>query len=82
MSEWWVNAVARSTVRRALASAVLVGPILIAINHGDALVDGNVTRSRVLKMLLTFAVPYAVSTVSSVQAALERRREEKPTVLE
>ena len=74
MSEWWANAAARSTVRRALASAFVVGPLLIAINHGDAIAGGEVTRGRMLRMLLTFAVPYGVSTFSSVQAALGYRR--------
>lgn len=73
MSEWWTYAVARSTVRRALGSALVVGPILIAINHADALVHGEVSGGRILKMLLTFAVPYAVSTFSTVQAELGHR---------
>jgi cation transporter-like permease len=73
MNHWWAYARARSTVRRALASAVVVGPILVVINHADAIVHGDVTGSRMLKMLLTFAVPYAVSTYSSVQAELEHR---------
>ena len=55
-------------VRRALGYALGVGAILIAINHGDALLAGEVSTGRSLKMLLTVCVPYCVSTASSVSA--------------
>lgn len=55
-------------VRRALGYAIAVGAILIAINHGDALLVGEVSTGRALKMLLTVCVPYCVSTASSVGA--------------
>jgi hypothetical protein len=57
-----------SVVRRALAFAVIVGAVLIAINHGDALASGEVGPARWVKMGLTLLVPYVVSTVSSVMA--------------
>ena len=55
-------------VRRALLYAVVVGAILIAINHGDALLAGHVGSERWWKMGLTVLVPYTVSTLSSVGA--------------
>jgi hypothetical protein len=55
-------------VRRALLYAVVVGTVLIAINHGHALLAGEVERSRLLRMALTVVVPYVVSTLSSVGA--------------
>ena len=61
-------ALSRSVVRRALGYAVVVGAILIAINHGDALARGELGPTRLFKMALTLMVPYAVSTLSSVQA--------------
>jgi hypothetical protein len=70
LKDWYTCAMSPATVRRALASALLVGPVLVAINHGDAILDGDVTAGRVLKMTLTLVVPYAVSTFSSVQSAL------------
>jgi hypothetical protein len=67
-----------AVVRRACLYAVVVGAVLIAINHGDALVAGDVGAGRLWKMGLTVLVPYAVSTLSSVgamrQAAVDRRR--------
>ena len=58
----------RSVVRRALGYAVVVGSVLIAINHGDALLAGEVSSGRWIKMGLTVMVPYLVSTLSSVAA--------------
>ncbi len=57
-----------SVVRRALGYAVVVGSILIAINHGDAILASELTPARWWKMGLTVLVPYAVSTLSSVSA--------------
>lgn len=62
-----------SVVRRALGYAVVVGAILISINHGDALLAGEIDRGRALKMGLTVIVPYVVSTLSSVSALREGR---------
>ena len=74
MKEWLQLAFQPSVVKRALKYAVIVGCILIAINHGDAVLRGQVTSGRLLKMLLTVTVPYVVSTLSSVGALLETRR--------
>jgi len=63
-----------SVVRRALLFAVVVGPILIAVNHGDALLRGELEARRWLKMGLTMLVPYLVSTVSSVAALRDAGR--------
>jgi hypothetical protein len=62
-----------SVVKRALKYALVVGFILIAINHSDAILSGHVTGGVLLKMLLTMMVPYVVSTLSSVGALLEMR---------
>jgi hypothetical protein len=68
----WIQLVATpSVVRRALGYATVVGVVLIGINHGDALVRGDVDGVRILKMALNFVVPYTVSTLSSVQAMRE-----------
>ncbi len=56
----------RDVVVRALKTALLVGTILVVINHGDNLLQGEVSLVTALKMLLTFMVPYCVSTYASV----------------
>lgn len=63
-------------VRRGLRFAVIVGMILIAINHGDAILRGDIGPERILKMALTVVVPYCVSVFSSVSAM--RHYEDKP----
>ncbi len=58
--------------RRALISALIVGIILALINYGDKVLAGALNKIDIAKILLTFLVPYGVSTVSSVLAAQER----------
>jgi len=72
MADWWQLATSAPVVRRALGYAVVVGAILIAINHGDALLRGELETGRLLKMGLTVLVPYTVSTLSSVSALRQR----------
>ena len=69
----WAIAFEARVVRRALAFALVVGSVLIAINHGDALLAGDVGARRWLKMGLTVLVPYVVSTWSSVLAVRAAR---------
>ena len=63
---FWSLASRHDVVVRALKTALLVGSILIAVNHGDALLRGDIDFVRLLKMLVTMAVPYCVSTFASV----------------
>lgn len=53
--------------RRAVRVALLVGVILFAINQLDVVLRGEVTPLVVAKIILTFAVPYCVSTYSALQ---------------
>ncbi|TXR54385.1 nitrate/nitrite transporter NrtS [Reinekea thalattae] len=54
--------------RTAIRVALIVGSALALINHGDKLVTGTLTVPAILKMLLTYLVPYSVSTWSAVKA--------------
>lgn len=74
-SSWLSLALQPSVVRRGLMYALVVGAILIAINHGDALLAGDVGVGRAPKMALTVLVPYVVSTLSSVGALRATERE-------
>jgi hypothetical protein len=68
---WLQLAFERHTVARGVAYAVVVGGILILINHFDLITgDGQFTTARLVKMGLTIVVPYLVSTFSSVGAQL------------
>jgi hypothetical protein len=68
MGDWMALAFAPPVVRRALKYAVVVGAILIAINHSDAIMRGDLPPARLFRMALTVMVPYLVSTLSSVEA--------------
>ncbi len=75
-TETWLQlALQPPVVRRACLYAVGVGALLIAINHGDALLAEEVRPARLWKMGLTVLVPYGVSTLSSVGALREAARE-------
>ena len=74
MSSWLSIATRPRVWRRALAYGVVVGAILIAINHGDALLRGDVDNVRIIKMMITPLVPYVVSTLSSVGAIRNAER--------
>ena len=69
----------RGVPRRSFGVALIVGTILNLINQGDALLAG--THLDVIKLLLTFLVPYCVSTYGAVSYRLhaERSRRAEPT---
>jgi hypothetical protein len=60
-------------VRRALLYGVGIGTVLILVNHGHALLAAEVEPWRLLRMALSVAVPYVISTLTSV-SALRRER--------
>jgi hypothetical protein len=58
-----------AVLRRAFATALIVGTILTAINQGERFLTGNVTPGVLLKAALTYCVPFAVSTSGALGAA-------------
>ena len=68
MNEWIAIALEARVVRPALRVAAVVGTLLVLINQGDLLVSGAMTELSVPKVLLTYCVPYCVSTCSAVTA--------------
>jgi hypothetical protein len=62
------HAIAYPRVRdRALQVAAIVGLVLFAINQLDVVLQGGLTAMVAAKIVLTFAVPYSVSTYSALQ---------------
>ena len=57
----------RPVVLTSLKVALFVGTVLALINHGPALLALELTPEQVLKIALTYMVPYGVSTYSSVK---------------
>lgn len=62
----------KETVVRACKVAAVVGPILTVINQYDVLWYGNFSLHLFMKILLTFLVPYSVSSFSSARAYMDR----------
>ncbi len=67
----------RETVVRAVKMAAIVGPILTVINQGDVLLSGQYSPRVFLKIILTFLVPYSVSSFSSALTYMEREQQER-----
>ena len=53
-----------NTPRKAFLTALVVGTILTAINHGDVILAGNMPP--LLKVALTYCVPYCVTTWGAI----------------
>lgn len=54
----------RNLYARAVMTSMIVGPVLTLINQYDAVIGHG--RLNVMKMALTFVVPFVVSTSSSL----------------
>jgi hypothetical protein len=83
-SEWYPLfllrlALSDGTFTDALAIAAVVGSILTIINQGDAILHGNYPP--LYKVLLTYLVPYSVSTYSAVRAKLRMRERDQSVSL-
>ena len=60
------------TPKKAILTALVVGSILISINHGDIILDGSMPAS--WKIILTYCVPYCVTTWGAVTGKLAQWR--------
>tara|TARA_R110001583_G_scaffold20698_2_gene79266 strand:- start:11195 stop:11449 length:255 start_codon:yes stop_codon:yes gene_type:complete len=58
----------------ALKISLIVGTLLALINHGSALTHMELDSDRILQIMLTYFVPYCVSTYSAVKAIQEREK--------
>lgn len=74
MRDWLRIAFQGSVLRRGLRYTVVIGSILVGINHGDAIMRGDVGGDRLKRIALTVLVPFVVSTSSSVAAIRGLRR--------
>ena len=60
------------TTKKAFYSALVVGSILTSINHGDMILSGEYPSW--LKVLLTYFVPYCVTTWGAITGKLTSQR--------
>ena len=63
------------TPKKAFLTALVVGSVLTAINHGDAIIMG--IWPPMLKVALTYSVPYCVTTWGAVTGKRAQRRRSK-----
>ena len=73
LKEYGASLFNREFMPTAFRVALVVGSVLFAINHGTALVRGNMTRDRWISAVLTYLVPYAVN-IHGQYASSSRQR--------
>ncbi|MGQ0793319.1 MAG: nitrate/nitrite transporter NrtS [Deltaproteobacteria bacterium] len=74
---FWMDFFKPETRKRAVKVAAIVAPIVILINHCDELAALKITSALCIKSLLTFFVPYSVSSYSSAKALSDKRAEDR-----
>ena len=60
---------------KAFITAILVGTILTAINHGDQIINGEFPHFA--KIAMTYIVPYVVTTWGSIIGKKSKLNEDK-----
>ncbi len=66
---WLATATQPELFKRSLKVSLVVGTLLALINHGDRLLDMSFDVEAIVKIALTYLVPFSVSTWASVQTA-------------
>lgn len=72
--------IARSVVLRAIKVALVVGTALNLINQGEILIHLDFENLNLIKFILTYLVPYSVTTYTAVSLKLEFQLGTKATV--
>lgn len=67
--------------RRAVLIAAIIGTILFLINQLDVVLSGKVTALVLLKIVLTYTVPFLVSTYSALEINRLRKRSPAPNMI-
>ncbi len=62
------------TLSRSIKTALVVGSILGAINHGQDILSGQFSWHWVIPLLVTYLVPFSVATFGQVQGKRQRDR--------
>ena len=73
MNEQLRIAIHPETVKRAGRVALVIGTALALINHYNELLVGGLTAKAVTQILVTYLVPYLVSTHGQVVAKVDKR---------
>jgi len=68
---------ARSTLRRTLKIAAIVGTLLSLINQGSVLFAGDATIATWVRIAMNYAVPFCVSSIGFLSATRARPNEKE-----
>ena len=74
MKEWFKISTQTDVINRSLKVGFLVGTLLVIINQGNRLLAGEWSIEILLKIILTYVVPYCVATYAGVSAILDSKR--------
>jgi len=72
--KWSSIAFSPRVMKRSATYAVVVGSMLILINHGACFLDETFSSICFLQSLLSTVVPYIVVTISSVQTTISNEK--------
>jgi len=73
-------AISKPIVSRAFKISLIVGSVLNLINQGDAISSLNIENLHLFKFLLTYLVPYGVTTYTATALKLEFQIGTKSTI--
>ena len=69
-AKYFAIATSTSVMKRSTCYAIVVGSLLILINHGGCVLDNVYDHKCFMQSILSVIVPYMVVTFSSVQATI------------
>ena len=70
LKRWGNLATQGKVVKRSLKVSLVVGSILVTINQLDVFLYGHLVLGNYIQILLTYCVPYCVSTYASVDTMM------------
>jgi class 3 adenylate cyclase len=71
---WLAIASDAAVLRRGALTSIVVGTVLTVANHADELLSGGIPSSQWPAILITYAVPFAVSCFTSTVTILRQRQ--------
>jgi hypothetical protein len=71
MAMFFRTAMQPAVYRTAIRISLLIGTVLALINHSPAIFSLTLSSQNVFQIVLTYLVPYGVSTYSAVKAIRE-----------
>ncbi|WP_159653089.1 nitrate/nitrite transporter NrtS [Vibrio atypicus] len=74
LAQFFKTAAEPAILKRSIKVSMIVGTILMFINHGDKLLGSGLDSTVIIKILMTYCVPFCVSTQASVSATLQARK--------